>query len=138
MNERAGAAGSDHGRALGATGGARPSVGVFVTNRLQSRQIIRAELIGSNKCVAAGLIGRRAAPVLDLCRKLIVAGYDPCCVLHAYRDTTLCVIVASIGAAAILTVDGTRSAFARWKPFPTVAVSADREAELASADQAGT
>jgi hypothetical protein len=39
---------------------------------------IRAELIGSNSCEADGLVACGCAPVLDLCRKLLVAaGCDP-------------------------------------------------------------
>ena len=38
---------------------------------------IRAELIGSNECAAAGLTISGRAPVLALCRQLIADGHDP-------------------------------------------------------------
>jgi hypothetical protein len=66
---------------------------------------------------------RGTAPVLAICRKLLDAGVDPCRTLHAYRGTVLCLIVRSIAAGGGLTVDESRTAFARWKPFPHAAVS---------------
>jgi len=85
---------------------------------------IRAEIIGSNKCEAEGCIGRGAAPVLALCRKLIAAGFDPSRALQAYRGEMLCIIVRTIGKAAALTVDEHNgTGFAKWKAFPRSAVS---------------
>ena len=50
---------------------------------------IRATLIGSNRCEAEGLSARGYAPVLDLCRELVAAGYNPACSARsmARRDT---------------------------------------------------
>jgi hypothetical protein len=95
------------------------------TSKQNCLQVIRAEIIGMNICTAEGYVVRAAAPVLTACRKLIAAGFDPNRALHAYRCETLCVTVPSIGAAAALTVDETRSAFARWKPFPSAAGSTE-------------
>jgi hypothetical protein len=87
-------------------------------------QVIRAEIIGSNKCEAEGCIGCGAAPVLALCRKLIAAGFDPNRALHAYRGEILCIIVRTIGEAAELTVDEHNgTGFAKWKAFSRSAVS---------------
>jgi len=74
------------------------------------------------------------APVLAVCRKLTSAGFDPSRPLHAYRGDTLSLKVRSIGEGARLTVDETRTAFARWKPFSHAAVSS----QIARAQSAAT
>jgi hypothetical protein len=85
---------------------------------------VSAELIGSDTASAASITARGAAPVLQLCRLLVAAGIDPGRPLHAYRhNNVLCLIVCSIGEGAKLTVDESRTAFARWKAFPHAAVS---------------
>jgi hypothetical protein len=63
---------------------------------------IRAEIIKSNRCDAEGYTVKASAPVLAMCRKLIEAGYDPTRPLHAYRGSTLCLKVRSIGEGARL------------------------------------
>jgi hypothetical protein len=86
-----------------------------------STQGIRAELIGSDTCIAAGEIARGAAPVLAMCRQLIEAGHDPELSLRAYRGDVLCITVRTIGEGAALTVaEGSRDMprFRRWKPMP--------------------
>jgi hypothetical protein len=65
---------------------------------------VRATLIGDDRCVAEGVTAQGTAPVLDLCRKLIKAGYDPRTPLEAWRGVTLCLRVRSIGEGAKLTV----------------------------------
>jgi hypothetical protein len=70
---------------------------------------IRAELSGGRRCSAVGITATGNAPVLALCRRLIEAGHDPALPLEAYRGTTLCLRVRSIGEGAKLTVyEGTR------------------------------
>ena len=71
-------------------------------NRQQQipQAVIRAELIGSDRCEAEGIIARGYAPVLDLCRKLVAAGYNPASPLEAWRGETLCLRVRSIGEGA--------------------------------------
>ena len=61
---------------------------------------VRAELIGSDTCLAQGIKARGAAPVLLLCRKLVEAGYDPDQPLEAWRGSILALRVRSIGDAA--------------------------------------
>jgi hypothetical protein len=61
-------------------------------------------LLGSSGCEAGGLIARAYAPVLDLCRELVAAGYDPASPLEAWRGNTLCLRIRSIGDGARLTV----------------------------------
>jgi hypothetical protein len=63
---------------------------------------IRAELIGSDTCTAMGIIARGHSPVLTLCRSLIEAGHNPSARLEAYRGSTLCLTVRSIGEGAML------------------------------------
>ena len=66
--------------------------------------IIRAELIGSNTCSAAGMIAVGPAPVLALCRQLVETSIDPDAVLEVYRGDQLALVVRGIGQAAKLTV----------------------------------
>jgi hypothetical protein len=65
---------------------------------------IRAELIGSDRCEAEGLSARGYAPVLELCRELVAAGFSPACPLEARRGEILCLRVRLIGESAGLTV----------------------------------
>ena len=69
-----------------------------------STQGIRAELIGSDTCIAAGEMARGATPVLAMCRQLIEAGHDPNLSLRAYRGDVLCITVRRIGEGAHLAV----------------------------------
>jgi hypothetical protein len=64
---------------------------------------IIAEL-GNDRCAALGIIGRGAAPALELCRKLITSGIDPQTPLHVYRGPVLALIIRAIGEGAELTV----------------------------------
>ncbi len=66
---------------------------------------IRAKLVGVDTAIAAGITVIAYAPTLELCRKLIAAGYHPAARLEAYRGETLALIIGSIGAAADLTVE---------------------------------
>ena len=49
---------------------------------------IYGQIVGSDFCEAEGIAVRSPAPVLELCRQLIVAGYDPGRPLLAYRADT--------------------------------------------------
>jgi hypothetical protein len=69
-----------------------------------ARRKIRAELIGSDDCTAAGLTISGRAPVLALCRQLIADGYDPGLPLEVWRGPVLCLRVRSISEAAQLRV----------------------------------
>jgi hypothetical protein len=72
---------------------------------------LRAELVGSNTATALGITVTAAAPVLELCRKLIAAGHDPASRLDAYRGGILCLGVRSIGEAAQLEINGHGTGF---------------------------
>jgi hypothetical protein len=74
---------------------------------------IRAQLIGDDQATALGIEARSAAPVLDLCRKLVAAGHDPTSTLHAYRGATLSLVVRAIGEAADLEVNSKGTRFVR-------------------------
>jgi hypothetical protein len=78
---------------------------------------IHAALTG-NTCTALGITARGAAPVLELCRKLVAAGQDPTTALHAFRGDVLALRVRSIGEGAGLTVEDNRfgtPVFRRWR-----------------------
>ena len=65
---------------------------------------VRATLVGSDRCDAEGISSRGYAPMLDLCRELVAAGFDPASPLEAWRGEILCLRVRSIGESARLTV----------------------------------
>jgi hypothetical protein len=96
--------------------------------------LIRAELTGSATATALGISARSNSPILTLCRLLIRAGHNPSARLEAYRGSTLCLRVCSIGGGARLTVkepDGGRAHFAKWTAFPSSPVaSRAQEKEL--------
>jgi hypothetical protein len=83
----------------------------------ESRQVIRAEIVGTDQCHAEGIGVRGGAPVLAICRKLTAAGFDPGRPLHAFRGNVLCLVIRSVGEAARFVVDERRMALARWKPL---------------------
>jgi hypothetical protein len=99
----------------------------------QAQDAIRAELIGSDTCVAGNVTGYGNAPVLSLCRRLVDAGHNPKLPLHAYRGEMLCVVVRSIGAGSGLVVNEDEPRFMRWKPLLSRKVSRKNAAsELAA------
>ena len=77
-------------------------------NRAASKKAvpIQAVLIGSDRCEALGVTVRDAAPVLNLCRKLVAAGHDPQLPLHVYRGDVLALRVRSIGEGSRLSIAG--------------------------------
>jgi len=84
--------------------GTADHVGAIATSLAQSTQAIRAELIGSDCCIALGITGRGSAPVLGLCRFLVAAGLNPAASLEAWRGDILCLRVRSLGEGARLRV----------------------------------
>jgi hypothetical protein len=88
-------------------------IGHHVVSKVNRQQTfaqtpIRATLIGSDRCEAEGLSAHGYAPVLDLCRELVAAGFNPASRLEAWRGDTLCLRVRSIGEGARLTVEDNR------------------------------
>jgi hypothetical protein len=83
---------------------------------------ILAELIGMHQAIAAGVtVSGRNSPITALCRALLEAGHDPDSPLEAYRGTTLCLRVRSIGEGARLTIyDNSvgRPVFGPYKAWP--------------------
>lgn len=75
--------------------------------------MIVCELTGSDTATAHNIAVRSNAPVLKLCRALLDAGHSPDEPLEAYRGGTLCLRVASIGAAACLAVNARGTDFYR-------------------------
>jgi hypothetical protein len=76
---------------------------------------IRAELIGSERCEALGIVAVSSSPVLLLCRKLIRAGVHPGTPLLVYRGWVLCLRIHSLAEAAGLLVGGDGVGF---RPIP--------------------
>jgi hypothetical protein len=70
--------------------------------KASTQTVIRAELIGSDRCSALGMTARSTTPVLALCRLLVEAGRDPATPLELWRGSTLCVRIRRIGEAAQL------------------------------------
>src|SRR5262245_36914263 len=85
------------------------------THLPHSSNALSAELRGSDEARALGITARSATPVLLLCRKLLVAGHDASTPLEAYREQTLCLRVASIGAGARLEINGAGNGFRRLR-----------------------
>jgi hypothetical protein len=76
---------------------------------------LRAELVGSSHCTAAGVTASGYMPVLMLCRELLKAGHDPAAEMHVYRGPTLCLTVRTIGQATALEIRGDGVGF-RYRP----------------------
>jgi hypothetical protein len=70
------------------------------------------------------LVDSSRQPFLDAARVLIAAGYDPDSWLEGWRPgATAFALRARLGIAAGLTVDETKTVFAKWKPFSSSAVA---------------
>jgi len=70
------------------------------------------------------LVGSSRQPFLDAARVLIGAGYEPDSWLEGWRPgATAFALRARLGIAAGLTVDETKTVFAKWKPFSSSAVA---------------
>ncbi len=70
------------------------------------------------------LVACSRQPFLDAARVLIAAGHDPNSWLEGWRPGSMAFALrARLGIAAGLTIDETRTVFAKWKPFSSSAVS---------------
>ena len=67
--------------------------------------VISAQLTGSHRCEALGIVAIGHAPVLTLCRELLAAGIDPNSALDVFRGGLLALRVRSVGRAARLAVE---------------------------------
>lgn len=85
--------------------------------------VIVAELSGDDTCTVGNITVRAAAPTFAMSRRLIAAGFDPNCALHAFRGNTLALTIRTIAEGASLSIDEGRSSFCRWKPLSRAAVS---------------
>jgi hypothetical protein len=104
--------------------GDRPAFGSFKQSAAEHNRptsathALRAIIIGSNQATSSGVTARGHAPVLGLCRALLETGHDPDTPLDAYRGSTLCLRVRSIGEGARLTVKDSakgRPRFVRYR-----------------------
>jgi hypothetical protein len=66
---------------------------------------LKAELTGSRRCEALGIVATGNTPVLVLCRELLGAGVNPDSALAVYRKGVLALRVRSIAEAARLVVE---------------------------------
>ena len=78
----------------------------------------RAELVGSDVCIACGIRVRSTTPVLSICRRLIEAGYADQA-LHVYRGNVLALSVASIAQGACLEINAKGTGFIRLRAVRT-------------------
>jgi hypothetical protein len=83
------------------------------TQSCKTAQAIHAELAWSGTATALDLVARNTSPVIALCRKLIEAGHDPDRPLEAFRGSTLCLRIRSIGEAAELEVSPRATGFVK-------------------------
>jgi hypothetical protein len=86
----------------------------FRPPRCEESGLIRAELIGSSECRAAGIVVRSTSPILGMCRRLLAAGISPDLRLDCYRGATLAISVCTIRRGAALEVNGEGTGF---RPF---------------------
>ena len=78
-----------------------------------STQVILAEFIGTDTCIAVGFT------VLTLCRRLIAVGYDAATPLLVYRGEVLALTVRWIGEGARLEINAKGTGFIRHRPVRT-------------------
>ena len=89
------------------------------------KEIDRHGRFGASLPDGTVLVGSSRQPFLDAARVLIASGYDPDSWLEGWRPgATAFALSGKLGIAAGLTVEETRTVFARWKPFSRSAVSA--------------
>jgi hypothetical protein len=80
--------------------------------------VIGVKLTGSDTASAEGITVTGATPVLALCRKLIVYGFDPAIPIHVFRGDTLALRVRAIGEAAALSIKPTGVGFGPFRAGP--------------------
>jgi hypothetical protein len=76
---------------------------------------IHAKLFGSNVCSAAGFTSRGTTPILNMCRRLLAAGYDPDSPLQCHRGDVLALTVVSIGQGAEVELNSHGTAFVAFR-----------------------
>jgi hypothetical protein len=81
--------------------------------------MVRIELTGSDTATGCGLTAIGRSPVLKLCRILVDAGHDPTEPAQAYRGSTLCLHIRSIGEAAGLELGNTSTGRPYFRPRRT-------------------
>jgi hypothetical protein len=85
-------------------------------SRTTQQTSISAQLIGSHQCEALGIVARRHAPALMLCRQLIEAGVDPDTALAVYRNGVLSLRIRSLREGAKLAVEDDKNGTPRFRP----------------------
>ena len=96
------------------------TIKIIIGKEIKGHGVFGASLSDGTELVASS-----RQPFLDAARVLIASGYDPDSWLEGWRPgATAFALRGKLGIAAGLTVDETRTVFARWKPFSRSAVSA--------------
>ena len=70
---------------------------------------LTAQLTGSHRCEALGIVAKGHAPAFALCRQLLTAGVNPDTALSVYRNGILALKVRSIGEAARLAAEDSKN-----------------------------
>jgi hypothetical protein len=96
-----------------------PETSAHTASTNQKNQVSRAEVIGSDTCIACGIKVRSYTPVLVMCRRLLAAGYGGEQVLHVYRDGVLALTVASIAQGESLEINTKGTGFTRFRAVRT-------------------
>jgi hypothetical protein len=76
--------------------------------------VLRADLYGDDICECGDItVTASNEPILQMCRRLIDAGFDPDTSLRCYRNNALALNVRAIGEAACLTINSRGNGFVR-------------------------
>jgi hypothetical protein len=109
----------------------------YCAARRRAQPPLTGSIVGSDRCVVAGISIRASSPVLAVCRQLVAAGCDPDLGLELYRDDTLCLIIGSIGTAAALEINPKSTGFIGARAVraaPPMRQNGPRAAPLSAAD----
>jgi hypothetical protein len=78
---------------------------------------LRVDLYGDDICECGDItVIAGNEPILQMCRRLIDAGFDPDTPLRCYRNNALALNVRAIGEAACLTINSRGNGFVRLSP----------------------
>ena len=95
------------------------TIKIIIGKEIKGHGVFGASLSDGTELVASS-----RQPFLDAARVLIASGYDPDSWLEGWRPGAAAFALrGKLGIAAGLTVDETKTVFARWKPFSRSAVS---------------
>jgi hypothetical protein len=82
-----------------------------LNSQTKAKQVIPAELTGSDICTSAGITTTGVTPVLSLCRELLAAGLDADTAVEVFRGATMALRIRAIGEAAGLEINAEGNGF---------------------------